>query len=31
MQFPDGAEQEASEIAYSPSSAFSGVIGSERT
>ena len=31
MQFPDGAGREASELAYSPSSAFSGVMGSERT
>ena len=31
MQFPDGAGREASELAYSPNSAFSGVMGSERT
>ena len=31
MQFPDGTGREASELAYSPSRAFSGVIGSERT
>ncbi len=31
MQFPDGTGREASELVYSPSSAFSGVMGSERT